>query len=59
VDPAGQDSDIEHPDSDLDASDEDTPLSESLPDEDPLDEAVTDPNVLAEVTLPTRPGRFS
>ncbi len=33
-------------------------LSESLPDEDPLEEAVMDPSVLAEVTLSTRPGRF-
>ena len=33
-------------------------LSESLPDEDPIEEAVNDPNVLTEVTLPTRPGKF-
>ena len=31
----------------------------SIPDEDPLEEAVTDPNVLAEVKLPARPSRFS
>jgi hypothetical protein len=44
-----QDSDIEHPDLDSEASDEDTSwLSESLPNEDPLDETVTDPNVSAE-----------
>jgi len=30
----------------------------SIPDEDPLDEAVTNPNVLAEVALPTKPSMF-
>jgi hypothetical protein len=30
----------------------------SIPDEDPLDEAVTDPNILAEVTLSKRPSAY-
>jgi len=31
----------------------------SIPDEDPLDEAVTDLNVLAEVTLSKKPSAYS
>jgi hypothetical protein len=30
-------------------------FSESIPDEDILEGAVTDPNIFAEVTLPTKP----
>jgi hypothetical protein len=31
----------------------------SIPDEDPEDAIATDPDVLAEVKLPTKPSRFS
>lgn len=31
----------------------------SIPDEDLLEEAIEDPNVLAEVTLPMKPSTFS